>query len=636
MKIKGGYVGRILEVDLSTEMIKERVVREDFAVKYVGGRGWGARMLYDLLSDKIRTLDRFRFMDVALSPENVLIIATGPLTGLYFPAAGKTSLVSISPATGIYADSNFGGMFGVELKQAGYDAIVIRGAARSLKYIYINDGVVEIRDASAYAGRGCVETERGIKEEIGDESVRVMCIGPAGENLVRFACVTTEWGRNAGRTGMGAVMGAKRLKAIAVQGSQDIPVHDLDALIEVSNRGYEYLRRHFLFDLWQRQGLMSVVDYINTMGVLPTYNYRHGVFERADDINGEIMERRYKIGDSACFACSMCCGNICLVKEGKYAGTVVEGPEYETACMFGPNLGVDDFSCIIRANYLCDDLGIDTITAGNLIGALMEAYEEGIVRKEDLGFELHWGDCDRILELLEKIARREGVGDVLAEGAYGVIRKWDEMRRLISHVKFLEQTGYDAHVSLCMALAYATCDIGAHHNRAWPIAKELEVGADWGIEEKVRLVIYHQTVRPLFDMLGVCRLPWIELGMDERLYAEAYTAATGVETSIEELLERSKMVYNLTRSISVLLGVRRRDDYPPERVFEEPLRGGPHDGAKLDRRTYEEALSLYYELRGWDEDGIPKEETLMQCGLEDVAAAIKELRMRERERGQQD
>ncbi|MHC1635286.1 MAG: aldehyde ferredoxin oxidoreductase N-terminal domain-containing protein, partial [Candidatus Methanospirareceae archaeon] len=299
MGIKGGYTKRILEVDLSKEKAKTTEVSDAFALKYVGGRGWGARLVWDYLVEKIKRgvrADRFIFREEALSPDNIIIIAPGPLTGLYFPAAGKTSLSSISPETGIYADSNFGGMFGVELKQAGYDALIIKGAAPSLRYIFINDDEVEVRDATSYKNKGCVETERLIKEEIGDEEVRVACIGPAGENLVRFACINTEWGRNAGRTGMGAIFGAKKLKAIAVRGSKDIPVSDLEALIEISNKGYEYLRNHFLFDLWQKQGLMSVVDYLNTMGVLPSYNFKEGAFKYAHNINGEHMEKKYKIG----------------------------------------------------------------------------------------------------------------------------------------------------------------------------------------------------------------------------------------------------------------------------------------------------------------------------------------------------
>ncbi|MCW3135331.1 MAG: aldehyde ferredoxin oxidoreductase family protein [Canidatus Methanoxibalbensis ujae] len=625
MGLKGGYTKRLLDVDLSDESVRVRELSDDLLLKFIGGRGLGAKFVWDFFREKINSVPARRevFREEALKPDNIILIAPGPLTGLYFPAAGKTSMSSISPATGIYADSNFGGMFGVELKQAGYDALLIRGAARRLKYIFVNDDEVRFIDASSLRGKGCVETERAVKKDIGDEEVRVACIGPAGENKVRFACVNSEWGRNAGRTGMGAVFGAKNLKAIAVRGSKDLAVHDIDRLLRVAERAFEYLQNHFLFDLWQEQGLMSVVDYLNTVGVLPSFNFRAGVFRNAERINGEEMVRRFKIGNTSCFACPMACGNICLVKEGRFRGTVVEGPEYETTCMFSSNMGVDDFSFVVRANYLCDELGMDTISTGNIIAALIEAQEKSIITEEDVGFSIKWGEKDKVLSLIEMIARRRGIGDVLAEGSFGIIRKWKHMESVISHVKYLEQSAYDAHASECMALAYGTCDIGAHHNRAWPIAKELEVGQKWGIHEKVDIVLYHQAVRPLFDMLGVCRLPWIELGLPEKYYADAFSATTGVETSIEELLFRSNAVYNLTRAVAVLLGIRKNDDYPPKKVFEEPLQNGPNAGKRISKERYEKMLLTYYEKRGWDEKGIPRKETLEKFGLNDVAEVIE-------------
>jgi aldehyde:ferredoxin oxidoreductase len=419
---------------------------------------------------------------------------------------------------------------------------------------------------------------------------------------------------------MGAIFGSKNLKAIAVRGTKDLPVYDLDALVEISSKAFKSLSQSKLFEFWQRQGLMSVVDYANTAGIMPTYNFLDARFDEANKINGAEMEANYKIGDTACFACPMACGNVNLVKDGKYAGTVIEGPEYETACMFGSNLGVKDFSHILRANYLCDEMGIDTISTGNLIGVMIEAYEKGLISLKELdGIAIKWGDDEAIMGLIRKIAFREGIGDTLAEGSPGVIKKWPKLKPLISQVKGLEQSAYDARVAITMALGYATSDIGAHHARAWPIAKELEMGRNWSLEQKVDLVIYHQTVRPLFDMLGVCRLPWIELGFDENTYAEFYTAATGVKVTLKDLLDKSRAVYNLTRIINLRLGITRKDDYPPERVFRDPIKTGPHAGAYLDRATYEKALNIYYQRRGWDKNGIPTREELDATGLQDVS-----------------
>lgn len=599
MSIKGGYFKRMLWVDLSSDRIEVRDLSDDFILRYIGGRGFGAKMVWDHLD-----VGRDPF-----SPENPIVISPGPLNGCYVPAAGKTSFVSISPLTGIYGDSNMGGSFGVELRQAGYDALVIVGRAPHLSYLWIDDEEVKIVPFEGLKGKRCLEAEGMIKKQIGDEHIRLCTIGPAGEKLVRFAGVSSDWGRNAGRLGMGAILGSKNLKAIVVRGSKDLPVYDLQRLWEVSRESFETLSRHRLFEFWQQQGLMSVVDYVNEAGVMPTFNFRCGCFSQASQVNGFTMEHRYKIGDAACFACPMACSNICLVKEGKYVGTVVEGPEYETACMLGPNLGVSNFACILKANQLCDELGIDTITTGSLIGAMIEAVESGILSRSEVdGLSLRWGAEEEILELIEKIAYREGVGDILAEGSLRVIERWPQMAPIISQVKGLDQSAYDARVAISMALAYGTSDIGAHHARAWTIAKELEMGRDWGLEKKADLVIYHQTIRPLFDMLGVCRLPWIELGFNEDTYALYFQAVTGVDYTLQDLLERSHDVYNLTRMINVRFGLSRKDDYPPPRVFEVPIPAGPQAGKVLSREEYEKILDIYYQKRGWDREGIPSAE----------------------------
>ena len=597
MEIKGGYTKKILNIDLTKGKSVVTDVDDEFALKYIGGRGWGAKIVLDNL---------MKHPDLnPLGPENVIVIAPGPLSGLYLPASGKTSFISISPLTGIYGDSNMGGLFGVELRQAGYDALVIKGKADALSVICIDDGDIKIRSASAYAGKTSSDTERAVKEDMGDIETRVAVIGPAGENLVKFACINTEWSRNAGRTGMGAIFGSKNLKAVAIRGSHDLPVHDMDALVNAADRAFDYLKSHDLFELWQQQGLMSVIDYINTAGAMPTHNFNDAHFDGADTINGDTM-LKYKIGDTACFCCPMSCGNICLVKEGKYAGTVTEGPEYETACMFGSNVGVTDFEAILRANMLCDDLGIDTISTGNLIAVLIDGYEQGILNRDDLdGMTLKWGDGDSVHELIEKIAYRKGIGNIVADGTYGLIKHFPALEKIISHTKGLEMTAYDARIGVTMALGYGTSDIGAHHARAWPLAKEIELGSNWTLEERVDLVIYHQTVRPLFDCLGVCRLPWIELGLDEHIYTELFAAATGVSLTLEDMFERSSHLYDLTRTINVKLGVKREDDYPSERAFTTPIKTGPHAGEVLDREYFESALTMYYEKRGWDENGVP-------------------------------
>ncbi len=603
MSTKSGYFKQGLHVDLTSGSVERRHLPDAFIEKYIGGRGFGAKLVWD-------NLKKHDFKIDPLGPNNLLVVAPGPLTGTCVPSSGKNSFVAISPLTGLYGDSSMGGAFGVEFRQAGIDLLSITGRAPELSVIFIDNGETAVLAMPELKGRSCLEAEGMIKERLGTHEVHVATIGIGGENMVRFACVNGDWSRNAGRTGIGAVMGSKNLKAIAVRGDRDIPVYDLPGLMAENDRACSYMREHKYFKMWQQEGLMNVIEYANDKGILPTYNFKDSVFAKAHQINGATMLAGYKIGDSACFCCPMCCGNICLVKNGKYAGTVVEGPEYESCAMLGSNVGIDDFAAVLSANRLCDELGIDTISAGGIIGAIIEGYETGIVSLSDLdGAEITWGDEDAILGLIHKIAHRQGIGDILADGARRIIQKWPEMDRVILHVKGLEQSAYDSRPSVTMGLAYATSDIGAHHTRAWTVAREVEQGQSWSDEEKVGIVIYHQKVRPLFDMLGVCRLPWVELGLSELHYQNFYRCVTGKEASLDELLERSNDVYDLTRLINARLGAGRKDDSLPYKVWAKPPLTGPMAGRVIDREYFNSLLSLYYQKRGWDEDGNPAPET---------------------------
>ena len=600
--IKSGYFKKHLKVDLSNGSADRVDLPDSFLEQYIGGRGFGAKLVWD-------NLRKHGFKIDPRGPENLLVVAPGPFTGAYLPSSGKNSFITISPATGLYGDSSMGGTFGVELRQTGIDLLSITGRAEELSVLFIDNNETSVIPFPELKGKSCLEAEGLIKTRLGTHAVRIAVIGFAGENLVNFACVNTDWSRNAGRTGIGAVMGSKNLKAIVVRGEKDLPVHDLAGLRDESDRAVSYLRGHPYFRLWQREGLMTVVDYANNIGILPTCNFRDSVFPHSRQINSQVMLDHYKIGDSACFGCPMCCGNICLVKDGAYGGVVTEGPEYESCAMLGSNLGVDNFAAILSANSLCDELGIDTISTGNIVGAVIEGYENGIITLDDLdGMEITWGEEASIMKLIRKIAYREGIGDTLAGGSGAIIDRWPEMAQVILQVKGLEQSAYDSRAALSMALAYATSDIGAHHTRAWTIARELEEGKNWPLEKKVDLVIYHQTLRPLFDMLGACRLPWIELGLNERHYENFYRHVTGNDLTLEELLELSRRVYDLTRLINTRLGMGRKDDSLPFKVHSRPAMTGPNAGKVIDPEEFERALSLYYRKRGWDEEGnIPAE-----------------------------
>ena len=599
MSIKSGYFKKHLHVDLTKGSAERQDLTDAFVEKYIGGRGFGAKLVWD-------NLNKHDFKVDPLGPENLLVAAPGPLTGVYLPSSGKSSFIAISPATGLYGDSSIGGGFGVELRQAGIDVLSITGRASELSILFIDNSETKILPMPELKGTTSLEAEGIIKEKLDTYAVHVSTIGVAGENMVKFACINSDWSRNAGRTGIGAIMGSKNLKAIAVRGHRDLPVYDMEGLTAEADKAYSYLKEHKFFKLWQQEGLMNVIEYANEKGILPSYNFKDSVFARHEQINGAVMLDSYKIGDSACFSCPMCCGNICLVKSGKYTGAIIEGPEYESCAMLGSNLGIDNFAAIISANQLCDELGMDTISTGNIIGAIIEGYEKGILSLSDLdGRDITWGNEGAILELIQRIANRQGIGDIIADGPRRVIEKWPEMDKIILQVKGLEQSAYDSRAGASMALAYATSDVGAHHTRAWTIAKEMEEGQNWSDEDRVDLVMYHQKLRPLFDMLGVCRLPWIELGLNERHYANFYKCVTGKDASLEQLLELSNDIYDLTRMINARLGVSRKDDSLPHKVHANPALTGPNAGKVIDQDSFQKLLSLYYQKRGWDENGIP-------------------------------
>ncbi|NUQ66481.1 MAG: aldehyde ferredoxin oxidoreductase family protein [Pirellulales bacterium] len=602
MEIKSGYFRKRLHVDLGSATCRRTPLSEDFLEQYIGGRGFGAKLVWDNLVEHNFKVD-------PLGPHNLLVIAPGPLTGTYVPSSGKCSFVAISPATGIYGDSSIGGGLGIELRQTGIDMLSITGRAPELSVLFLDEDETSILPMPELAGKTSLEAEGMIKARLGTHEVKVAVIGPAGENMVRFAGVNADWSRNAGRAGMGAVMGSKNLKAIVVRGSKDLPIHDIRGLLEEAEKAYGYMSSHKYFRMWQREGLMMVMEYASAAGILPTYNFKDATWPKVGQINGEVMLDSYKIGDSACFACSMSCGNLCLVRQGRYVGTVTEGPEYETCAMLGSNIGVDNYAAVLHAGQLCDELGLDTISVGNLVGAVIEGYEKGIISLEDLdGRPIAWGDEDSILELIHKMARREGIGDTLADASRGILARWPEMHKVLLEVKGLEQSAYDSRAASSMALAYATSDIGAHHTRAWTIAKEIEQGANWSDDEKVDLVIYHQSVRPLFDMLGVCRLPWIELGLNEEHYPRFYSHVTGKKATLPELLKKSGAIYNLTRLINTRLGMTRKDDRLPYKVHACPIQTGATAGKTVDQATFERLLDLYYKKRGWSEDGVPPAE----------------------------
>ncbi len=604
--VLSGYSGKILEINLTTKKSKERYLREDFALKYIGGRGFGARLVWDLTDHDTHPL----------SPDNIICFAAGPLTGLLAPGSGKTAVVSLSPATGMYGDSNIGSHIGFELKKSGYDILILRGKAEKPTILMLEDDDLEFQDAANYWGMGARKSEAEIKKDLNDTRWTVVTIGPAGENLVRFAAIQSE-NRVAGRTGLGAVLGSKNIKAIAIKGTKSLSISNFDKLTETFKKANQYLKNHPIADVYAKFGTFGLLEGVNERGILPVNNFQEAIFDQIKELGMDKFDEKYPNTKSqTCLYCPVSCEGV-LNKNG----TVKIRPQYESLVMLGPNCGISDLDNVIESNHLCNEYGLDTISCGNLVGLVMEMFKRNIISEKDCdGYSFKFGDCESVHVLIEKITKREGIGNIIADGITAIIKKWPKSERYALHCKGLEQSGYDTRALRAMTLAYATADIGAHHNRAWTAYHELaKKRTD---KELVELVMFHQHIRPLMDCLGVCRFPWIEFDIDVSLYGDFYKFATGANCNINDLLHRSEGVYNLTRAINYRKGITRKNDRPPERVFEDPIPRGPFKGKLINRKDFQKLLSLYYDLRGWDENGIPTYETLKKFDLEDVAKAI--------------
>lgn len=593
-----GWNGKILRVNLSSNKISTQKFNSEFALSFLGGRGFAVKILWDELTPGIDPL----------SPENKLVLATGPLTGLPIPSSGKIVAASKSPLTGGYGDGNLGSIAAVELRKAGYDAIVIDGKAEKPCYINIEDDFVEVVSADDLWGLTTFECEKKLKQKHG-KNIGVLTIGPAGENLVKYANILSQEGRAGGRPGIGAVMGSKKLKAIAIRGNKDISVASADDLKKLGADGYTSIKSREGYDFWRRQGTMMTIEWSQENSVLPTYNFREGVFDYAKNIDGYSMEK-IKISQRGCPYCNMICGNVVRDFEDRQVEL-----DYENVAMLGSNIGVGDLNLVSTLNRLADEYGVDTISVGNVIGFAMEASERKLISER-----VEWGDYKAARELIIKIVNREDIGDLLAEGVKKASEKIGvESYEWAMHVKGLEVSAYNCHTAIAMALAYATSPIGAHHKDSWVISWEVKTDRFGVNRSKAEKVVELQRIRGgIFESLTLCRLPWIELGFELEWYLKYLKAATGVTFTMDDLYVIADRIYNLIRAfwIREMGGWRREMDWPPQRWFNNPLTKGPFKGQKLDRDSYSKLLSWYYEVRGWDENGIPRKTTLKQLGLD--------------------
>lgn len=604
-----GYGGSILRVDLTAGKISKQSTPADLAEKFVGGRGFGAYFLYKEVPPRADPL----------GTENKLIISSGPLSGLLIPGAGKCDFTTKSPLTGGYASASLGGHFTAEIRYAGLDSIILEGISPRPVYLFIDDDKIELRDASSYWGMGTLTFEKQFKEKFG-EDFQVAVIGPGGENGVSYACINHDYGREAGRGGVGTVMGSKRVKAIVIRGTKSIHVADVSAYRKAGMAIFKACKDSEGLKPWQMYGTTIVTSWCDEVGALPTRNFSAGSFENGPNLYGPVMREQIVITDKGCFGCPSPCGKYSRIK--RYNNNHVEGPEYETIGMLGSNLGISDIQDVAQANLLCDELGIDTISAGCAIGWAMECFEKGILSLEDTGgLDLRFGNVAATLTLIEQIAYRKGLGALLSQGVKKAAQKVGQgSEKFAIHVKGMEQSAYATHKATAMLLAYMTCDVGAHHNRSWAITYDLQVGRELVVPEKVARIIWLQNFRPMFDVLGACRLQWVELGIDRDLYVPALEAITGIHRTWEDLEEVGSRIWNLTRMfwIREIEGFGRDWDMPAPRFYQDPPKTGVTAGQITSLEDVQRLLDMYYEQRGWTENGIPTPATLQKMGLDSV------------------
>ena len=614
------YMGRILRVDLSKAMISEEEIPADWAKAFIGGPGLATKYLYEEMPSGVDPL----------GPKNLLIFMTGPLTGTASPSASRYSVVAKSPLTGIWGHANSGGSFGPALKRSGYDGIIFEGISPSPVYLKIIDGRAELCDAEHLWGKTVHETE-DLLQGAWEERLTIASIGPAGENLVKYAAIMNNKHRAAGRCGLGAVMGAKRLKAIACWGTEPIRLADSDRFREASRTQVDLLNESVLKVGFDAFGTNMVADMVNVRGGYPTHNWQEGRFDRIEEVNAQAMTDKVLVNGVNCFACPVICGRGTEIREGKWQGNKGEGPEYETTNTLGAMCGISDMNAITMANYLCNDYGLDTISAGSTIAFTMECFERGILTREETdGLEIKFGDADVVVDLVERIAHRQGVGDLLAEGTKAMSEKLGQgSGRFAMHVKGLELPAYDPRAAKICGLAYVTANRGGDHITAYIegptfIDDPFLLVDDSPIRDpfvanpnETKVVVDMEDALTTLDALGGCKFMGILLTAED--IVDLVVSATGWEFDVEDFRTSGARAYNLMRAYCVREGINRDKDILPERLMADPLPEGPAQGMVIERDTLEMMKDAYYDFRGWDkETGIPTAQTLRELALDDL------------------
>jgi aldehyde:ferredoxin oxidoreductase len=624
-----GFSGTLLRVDLDKQKISRERLNKELAYTYGGGKGINIKVLYDEITPGIDPL----------GPDNKIIFGVGPCNGTLVPSSCRFTVTTKSPMSGFIGDSNSSGSLGVGLKYAGYDMVIIQGKAKRPQYLFIDDDAVELRDASHLWGKTTQETRRAIEEETGDPEVCVACIGPAGETLVRFASITTDLGRSSGRTGVGAVLGSKKLKALVVRGTKGVQVAHPDLLEEAAQQVYRAWREDMAhYEVISRCGISALMKVYNKFGVLPTKNYLQGTFDRIHLVTGERLAEHYFVRPKSCFSCPVPCDHLYAIDSGPYRGVYGEAFEMSQLEHFSSRLMIDDLDFVIKASALCNEYGIDMMEMAQLIAYAMECFEHHILTPEDTGgLRVEWGNADAALVLMDMILHRKGIGDLFAEG----VKKASEeigrgSERFALTVKGLTISTRDPRGSKAWGLGYAVAARGADHCRHLagselpgsagfdPLRGEVlhEPGTEvdpLSEKGKAQLIKWYEDVRSFQNCMEVClvslrRYPK-ELGLPGIL-AKLYNAVTGFELSERDILKIGERVVNVDRAFNVREGLSRKDDTLPQRFLEEPLPDGPARGHVVN---LDPMLDEYYELRGWDKrTGFPTKGKLAELDLEEI------------------
>ncbi|WP_238523582.1 aldehyde ferredoxin oxidoreductase family protein [Acidilobus saccharovorans] len=630
-----GYKGRILRVDLSAGKTSVEELRLDYVKMYMGGLGYAAKVLWDELQPGVDPL----------SPDNILIATAGPFTGTLAPGSGNIYWAFKAPMTGGWGETRSGGKFGSWMKYSGFDLIVIRGRAPEPVYLYLESGRAEIRSAKRYWGMTVHEVTDALRDDTGVHEASVAAIGPAGENLVRFAAIINDYDRAAGRTGGGAVMGSKNLKAVVAAGGEGIDVYDPEGFMAAALEAQGGIKADPGQRFMGQHGTIGGLLGTNAMGGLPTANFETGYFEAADRVSHETLERNYMIKRRACHACAIGCSRYSYVAYGPFATPPNEGPEYETADMNGPMNMIDNMEAIIRVNYLANNYGLDTISTGHTIAWAIEAYQKGIITKQDTGgLELRWNDPETHVKLVEMIAYRKGFGNLLAEGSYRAAKAIGRgAEELVNHVKGLEFPAHDPRVeSKLLAIQYAISPRGACHvhpiypsydmmqvdaglkdfGLPWPLPDRLaETGVGKGIAYRA-LASYGEA----FNNVGLCIFysAGPESGViSPRRIARIYTALTGIETTPQDVLLAGERTWNLKRAFNLREGFTREHDRLPKRMI-TPILTGPAKGLKVE--SPDGLVDEAYDAFGWDRrTGYIRRSTLERLGMKDVEEQLQKL-----------